>query len=473
MSNLLSSMAAAGQSLRVYQQALDVVQNNITNSATPGFAKQSLTLEALPFDTAGGLAGGVAARGVASARDEYAEEEVRRQEQSLGFFQAQAQGTASIENLFDVSGNSGVSADLNALFQSFSAWSVSPSSAAARQSVISSAGHLADDVRGLAGTLAAVSGDVQNQIGSSVDQINQLSATIQKLNVQRTRGSSDPASDALLHSTLEQLSALVDVDTVSQADGTISVLLKGGSPLVVGDTQYSISGGLAPIAGAANPQAPPSSQILDWQGKDITSQIRGGSLGGLLDVRNRILPSIAGDGQQAGALNQFAQTLADAVNGILQAGSTGPEAGAAHGSALFVYDASDPTLAAASFAVNPNIAPAGLAPVDAAGNANGNANQLAALADSTSAGLGNLSFTGFFSQIAAAAGRESASAKDNQQTQQQVVSQTRTLRDQSSGVSLDDQAVMLLQYQKSYQAAARLLTTLNSMLDTTINMMNP
>jgi flagellar hook-associated protein 1 FlgK len=471
MATLLASLGAAGQALRVYQQALDVVQNNITNSNTPGFAKQSLNLVAQPFDTAGGLAGGVAARGVASARDEYAEEEVRRQEQSLGFFQAQAQGASSIENLIDVTGNSGVSADLNALSQSSSAWSVAPSSTAARQSVIASAGNLAADVRGLASALAGVSGNVQNQIGSTVDQINQLAATIHHINAQRSQGSSDPSSDALLHSTLDQLSALVDVDTVSQADGTVSVLLKGGSPLVVGDTQYSIAGGLAANSGAANPQAPPSSQILDWQGKDITGQIQGGALGGLLDVRNRMLPSLMGDGQQAGSLNQFAKAFADTVNGILQSGTTGPESGAAKGAALFVYDASDATLAAGTLAVNPNMTTAGLAPVDAAGNANGNANQLAALADTASGSLGNQSFTDFFSQIAAAVGQESATAEDNQQTQQQVVTQTQSLRDQSSGVSLDEQAVMLLQYQRSYQAAAKLLTTINSIMDATMNML--
>ena len=84
MSNLMASMATAGNALDVYQQALTVVQNNITNSSTPGYATQSLNMVAQPLDVAGGLAGGVAAQGLESARDEYAEDEVRRQLQSLG-----------------------------------------------------------------------------------------------------------------------------------------------------------------------------------------------------------------------------------------------------------------------------------------------------------------------------------------------------------------------------------------------------
>jgi flagellar hook-associated protein 1 len=470
MSNLLAALATAGNALGVYQQALDVVQNNITNSTTPGYAKQSLNLTAQPFDTVGGLAGGVAARGLDSARSEFAEEEVRRQLQSLGRYEAQSTSASSLENLFDVSGNSGISAGLNALFQSFSAWSVAPSSTAARQSVIASASSLADDILALAGSLAGISQNIQGQIGSTVDQINRQAAAIQQINVQRQQSASaDPGLDARLHASLEQLSALVDITTVSQADGTVSVLLHGGSPLVVGDTQYDVFAGVAALTGATNPQAPPSSRILDWQGADITDRIQGGKLGGLLDVRNRVLPSLIGDGRQPGSLNTFASGFADTVNGILQSGFTGPGSGASSGSALFVYDTSDDTAAARTFAVNPGLTAGGLAPVDAAGNANGNALQLAGLADSTNA-LDGLGFGDFFSQIAASVGRESATAQTGQQAQAQIVAQTRTLRDQASGVSLDEQAVMLLQFQRNYQAVARVLTTIDGIMDTTINL---
>ena len=472
MSNLLTSLATAGHALDVYQQALDVVQNNITNSTTPGYATQSLNLASQPFDVASGLAGGVAAQGLDSARDEYADEEVRRQLQFLGKYETQTSGVTSIENLFDVTGNSGIPADLNNLYSSFYAWAASPDSTSARQMVIANAGKLASDVHSLAGSLAKVSGSVESQIGSTVTQINQLASTIQEYNVQRQRqGSSDPGSDANMHASLEQLSELVDISVVNQPDGTVTVLTNGGSPLVVGTSQYSISSGQAVPSGAANLQSPPSSQILDSQGNDITSQIQGGKLGGLLDVHNRVLASLAGDGQQAGSLNQFAKAFADTVNGILQSGTVSTDLGAAQGAPLFVYDHSDATAAAGSFAVNPGLTPGQLAPVDALGNANGNANQLASLAGSTSAGgVNGVTFGDFFSGIASFVGMESSTASTNQTSQESVVSQTKSLRDQASGVSLDQQAVLLLQFQKAYEATARLLSTLNSITETTINL---
>jgi len=465
-------MATAGNALDVYQQALTVVQNNITNSTTPGYATQSLNMVAQPLDVAGGLAGGVAAQGLESARDEYAEEEVRRQLQSLGTYETQSSGLSSIDNLFDVTGSSGIPADLNNLFSSFSAWAASPDSASAQQMVVANAGNLAGDVQSLSASLDQVSGDVEGQIGSTVTQINQLASTIQQSNVERLQqGSTDPGSDATLHSTLEQLSELVDVSVVDQPDGTVTVLLNGGSPLVVGTSQYAISSGQAVPSGSSNPQAPPSSQILDSQGNDITSQIQGGKLGGLLDVKNNVLASLVGDGNQAGSLNQFAKAFADTVNGILQSGTVSTDSGAAQGAPLFVYDNSDPTAAAGSFALNPAITSGQLAPVDAQGNANGNANQLASLASSTSAGgVNGLTFGDFFSGIASYVGQESSTATTNQQAQQQVVTQTKALRDQASGVSLDDQAVALLGFQKGYEATARLLTTLNDIAETTIDM---
>ncbi len=475
MANLLGSLSNAGNALRAYQQALDVVQNNVTNANTPGFASQTLNLVAQPLDLAGGMAGGVAARGLISARDEYAEQEVQRQFQQLGLYQAQAQGTSALSNFFDATGNSGVAASLNSLFQAFSAWSVNPSSTSARQSVLNAAGNLASDVRNLAGSLATAGQNIQNQIGNNVQQINQITAQIQQYNIQQSRLSApDPGLDAQVHASLEQLSRLTDFSALKQGDGTFTVVLSGGAPLVIGSSQFALSSSAQVPSGAANPQSTPSSRILDSQGNDVTSQISGGQLGGLLDVHNRVLASMLGDANQAGSLNTFAKSLADTVNGILQSGTVGPQTGAANGLPLFTYSAADATLSAGSLKVNANITADDLAPVDSSGNANGNALQLASLANSAaSGGIGSQTFGAFFSGIMTGIGNENATANTNQQAQQSVADQTKAMRDQISGVSLDQQAIALSQFQKSYEAAARMVTVLDQITQTTIDMLQP
>ena len=83
MSGITSSISAAGNALDVLQQALSVIQNNIDNASTPGYASQQLNLEAMPMDVAAGLVGGVMADGLDDSRDQYAEEAVQSQTQAL------------------------------------------------------------------------------------------------------------------------------------------------------------------------------------------------------------------------------------------------------------------------------------------------------------------------------------------------------------------------------------------------------
>ena len=312
--NILASLTNSGNSLAVFEQALAVIQNNVNNSSTPGYATQSLNLEAQPLVVAGGLAGGVAARGLKDSRDEYAEEQVHQQTQTLGLYTAQAQATGSIQSLFDVSGNGGVSAALNTLIGSFSAWSTTPDDTVARQTVLSDANALASSVRGLSTSLSAVSGQLDGQISSTVGQINSIATEIQQYNVQCLQSSQpDPGADAQLHSALDNLSQLANFTTVTQTDGTVTVMLGGGSPLVIGSQQNPLTASdfVNTNPPAANPQSPPTAHILDSQSNDVTSQVTSGQLGGLLDTRNRVLASMLGDSQQAGSLNQFAKTLAD------------------------------------------------------------------------------------------------------------------------------------------------------------------
>ncbi len=475
MPGLLGALQSAGNALTAYQQALNVVQNNITNASTPGYATQSANLVAQPFDYAGGLAGGVAAQGLLSARDEYADEEVRRQLQSLGVYETQAQATSTLAANFDATGNSGVPAELNQLFQSFSAWAVTPNDVTARQGVLNSASNLANGVRALAASLARTDQSVLDQTGQTVQQINKLTAQIQQINAEQLQNRrQDPGIDAQMHSALEQLSQLVDFTQLKQADGTITVILSGGAPLVIGDQRYSLSASSSVPPGSANPQAPESSQILDSQGKDITGQITGGKLAGLLDVRNRIMASLLGDGQQAGSLNQFAKSLADTINGLLQSGTVSTAPGSPNGAPLFAYNNADATIAASTLTVDPNITTDQLAAVDRNGNANGIALQLASLQTSAaSGGINGQTFGQAFAQIASYVGNENSTANTNQQGQQEIVAQTRDLRDHISGVSLDQQAVQMLQFQKSYQAAARLMTVIDGLTQTLMNIVQP
>src|SRR5580698_1216721 len=242
MSNILASLASAGNALDVFQQALSVVQNNVNNSSTPGYATQTLNLEAQPFVVTGGLTGGVAAQGLLDSRDDYAEEQVQQQTQSLGYYTAQAQSTGTVQTFFDVTGTGGLPSALNNLLSAFSAWSVTPNDPTAEQTVLSSAQSLAGSINGLANSLSSTSQQLDTQIGSTVTQINTIAQQIQQYNEQVVQSSTpDPGAEANLYSALDNLSQLANFSTVTQTNGTVTVMLGGGTPLVIGDQVNALS----------------------------------------------------------------------------------------------------------------------------------------------------------------------------------------------------------------------------------------
>src|SRR5260370_23562981 len=159
MSILLATLGSSSGALDAIDQVLQVTQNNVANASTPGYAKQRLSLDALPFHPSVGAAGGVRAGQIHSARDQYAEQSVRRETTLLGNAQQSVGGLTSLQSLFDVSGQSAIPDALNHLFQSFSAWAQSPSDTVARQTVIQRATRLSNSFQQPSARLGGVAHD--------------------------------------------------------------------------------------------------------------------------------------------------------------------------------------------------------------------------------------------------------------------------------------------------------------------------
>src|ERR1051326_7189663 len=119
MGNILAALGSSSGALDAIDQVLQVTQNNVANASTPGYAKQRLVLEAMPFDLAVGATGGVRTSQIQSARDQYADQAVRRETTLLGDAQQNVASLTSLQSLFDVTGQSGIPNALNSLFQSF------------------------------------------------------------------------------------------------------------------------------------------------------------------------------------------------------------------------------------------------------------------------------------------------------------------------------------------------------------------
>ena len=473
MSNLFASLSASAGALRTFERALEVTQNNVNNASTPGYAKQRLALEALPFQPLNGLPGGVKAGELQSARDYYADAEVRQKLQAFGYADQKTISLSAIEASIDVSGEGDIPGALNTLFQSFSAWSVDPQNLSMRQAVIDSAQQVSMAFQRTSGELNQTANNLNLEIGRTVDNINDLASRIRAYNEQQLRsGGSDPGIEAQVTAALEEMSDLADISVLRQEDGTVTVLLGNQTPLVIGRNQYEVS---TEVYSPSDPApvyngAPPNIRIVDSTGKDITKQVSGGRAGALLETRNGTIASLLGDSYQMGDLNQLAKAVADTVNGLFASGVT-PDG--QPGAPLFTYSGTSDTAAAQSLSVSSTITPEQLAAIEPGPplSSNGIAVKLAKLSSTPSAQTDGLSLTEFFGALAEGIGRDLGAARDSQQTQENLLVQARGMRDQISAVNLDEEAIHLLEFQRSYEAAAKMITVLDELTRTTLSLL--
>jgi flagellar hook-associated protein 1 FlgK len=449
--NLFSTMHTAADSMGAIQKALQVTSNNVTNAGTPGYVRQRLSIEARPLELTSGLVGGVTTGALLSSRMAYLENSVRGETHREGMHSQMAFTLEQIEPVFDISQAGGVAGAMDNFFRQISHWAVAPNDYPSREAVLRAADRLAASFNYTSESLGNISRNVQVELRANVTAINRIGEQLAEYNNQirsDARRLQDPGLDAQIHAALEELARYTDFNVLRGDDGSFNVYLGGQAPLVIGARLYPIE---ADVSGAG-------AVVRDAQGRDITAQFQSGSIRSLLNLHNDFIPSLSAE------LDVLAQAVADRVNGQLATGLD--MSGQPPPLDLFTYD---PARAAASLRIT-NIAPEELAGASAtAPGGNGNALDLAALA--TSKEVGDFTFSQHFGEVSSRVGRALSSARNDAETHALLLSQARTLRSQTSEVSLDEEAAYLIAFQRGYQASAQLVRVLNELTETVLGMM--
>jgi flagellar hook-associated protein 1 FlgK len=357
-----------------------------------------------------------------------------------------------IESTIGTAG-SGIDGRLAALFNAFQSLSLDPQSAAARDGVALEGTRLSTAFNEMSQRLQASARQADSDVRSSVEEINRLASTIATLNRQigDANGSdTEPLRDQL-DTALQQLSRLTTVSIIPQPQGTFDVSTGAGRPLVVGAISYSLTVTSAPGTGHAEIRA---------GGVDITGELHGGSVGGLLELRDRVLPDYLAQ------LDQLAYDVVQNVNSVHAAGydlsgttgqnffqPIGAVAGAASAMRIDAAVAADSSRIAAA---------------SAAGSLgdNGNAKALAALRGGDLTHGGTATFVESWGLLVNRIGSDSATAKSSLATRHDIVAAIQRMRDSVSGVSLDEEAGRMLQFQRAYEANARFFSTVDQTLQT-------
>ncbi len=430
-----SSLSIALSALHAHSIAIDTTAHNIANAGTPGFRRQRVELQAaFPRVTSlGHLGSGVDAAAVSRATDRLADERVRRSAAQSEMYGARLQLASLAEDAFGEP-SAGISTALGAMFDAFSALSTAPTDAAARAQVISSMREVAARINDTRAGLEGIAADAVVRLDANVQEINALSARVAEINVfpRDVNGDLPPDVADELDRTLDMLAARAGAVSQRLADGQVRVSIEGRA-LVDGSrsTPLTVTTDPTGLGEILHPTGP-----LTVGG--TAGGIQQGVVGDLKAIRDKLDAFVA----------SFASAMNDAhTAGYTRAGAAGdPLFDDVDGRLQLLVD--DPAALAASDS------PAG--PLSGA-----NADVLAQLR--TSLGASYRDVTTYLSNAVATLDRSASTAK-------QINESSVAMRDSVVGVNLDEELTNLLSQQRAYEAAAKVISISDELLQTLINM---
>jgi flagellar hook-associated protein 1 len=451
VSGLFTSLLSASRALEAQRYGLDVAGQNIANVNTPGYSRRTIDLAALAPHGAGSAGGGVEAVGVRALRDRLLETRMLQEIPAQHREVAMSSALSVVEAAIGTPGSS-IDKSLQNFYDGFARLAEAPVSATVRQDVLLQADALAGSFRDMATRLESARRDTDQQVRSTTEEINSLTEQIRAMNASIA---AMPSPESSLHlrddqaQLVRRVSELVDVQVLDRPEGGVDLMIGNGQPVVVGQTRYDVALSSTPTGYAA----------LSINGTTVTSEITGGRLGGLLQVRDISIP----DYQTR--LDDLAFEVANQVNTIHGAGFD--QSGAAAGN-LFGF--STPPIGTAALVVDPAVA-ADPRLVAAAGIANGGDNQaardIAALREQRVLNGNTATLSDSWGQLVYRVARDTKAATDESTSRKAIVDQVEALRDQISGISLDEEAMHLIKFQRAYEANARFF----SAIDQTIGML--
>jgi flagellar hook-associated protein 1 len=460
MGTIMSLMDIAQQALMADQEALNITSNNVANQNTAGYTREVvnfLTVDAVTLS--GGAFGSGVTASATSQRDRVLEQQVQQQTQTQAQSGALESALQQIQNIFGLSSTASSTSSTvlgtatDSFFSAISALASNPSDTATRQNVLTAANALAGAFNSAADQLTQVSSNLNQQVVSDVGQVNSLTATIASLNIQIT--SLSPNADA---GTLEdqrqlaitQLSQFVGLNQISTENNGITLTTNGGAVLVSGSKSFAMS--TTQVGGATH-------VLAGVDGQDVTSSLTGGDLGGVLQARDQQLPSYQN------ALDSLAYDIGTKVN---QQNELGVDSSGNPGAAIFSLP---PSQAGAATLIQLATTDPGAVAAAATGEGSaGNTNALALAGLSKTDIVGGQTASGFLASFLGQIGNDTSAATTNNSAQQATLTQLTTQRDSFSGVSLDEEAANLTQYQRAYQAAAQVFNIANSIMASALNL---
>lgn len=454
------------------QSALQTVSHNIANKSTEGYSRQRVEIQSNEPVGEGRLRMGMGSKAAKVSRinNPFLEKQIQSETNKQGFFAGQSENLVRVEQIFNEQINKGLNQFVGNFFNSWRELSNNPESLATRAMVKETAHFLTQDFKRVVTQLNDIQADIDNQIKATVQEANAMASEIANLNqkIEQVEIQGISANDERDRRDvlIKKLGELVNIRSAEGDNGKLTITAGDTAVLVSGyeflelETMY---------AGGKDERREGSIEVIHRASKNgsgfaVSEQFRGGKLGGLLHVRDQVINEVRR------GLDELAYGLAQEVNAAHVLGYDGYNT---QGILFFepidrVEDASkalkvntdilNDTMRIASSA-EPN------SPAD-----NRVSNVIAAMQFNKVMDRGTATFDDFYNSMVGTLAVTVSKANQESEHQKNIVSQLNNVRESISGVSLDEEAVKMIEFQKAFDASARVIRTADEMFDTVLNL---
>lgn len=442
--------------LRAFKLGMNIAGYNVANANTEGFSRRRIELSQMTaVSVPGGWAGmGVEVSSVHRVRDPFLDFAVRREMSRMGRDDARAEILGALEPMLGEIENAQLRSSFSDMFDALETLAVQPEDMSIRDNFVSAAEDVAQTLRRTDRYIVENQQEADARLGAAVETANEILDQIAQINQEITglEAGGEEASDLRDQRgrLLDELGALVEVRSIEDKDGQVSVFIDSTGDTLLSRTTAEHLGVEFDSNGFRHVTVSRGGEKAD-----LSSKLRSGTIGGYLRARD---DDLAGYREQ---LDTLAAALITEFNAIHQ---TGYDLNGDAGRPLFMPDPPT-THSAAAIYLNAEIKEDAslVATADAPGEPGNNSTVLALLElrETGIAALSGRSMTDYAADLISSVGSDYSTTQASLQASETIVDSLESKRQGIAGVSLDEEAADLARWEQSFQAAARFMQSVN------------
>ena len=456
--SLLGGLEAGKRALLSHQHSLTSIGHNIANVSTAGYSRQQVMLESSkPYeDTTGTYGTGVQVATVRQIRDLFLTAQYREENGELGRWDAMDRTMSQVENIFTEPNENQLNDLMDNFFNAWQNLTTAADSQTARSSIREQAMLLINALQQASRRLSTVIDNLDDDVSGGVEELNKMASQISDINqeIAFMEVGGNKANDLRDRRDylIDQLSRKVDVTQIEESTGSVRVF--------IGAMEYIGSGHYSALDTETEATEITTVQQIIWKGTGTRLGVVGGELSSLIEARDVVIPDYIN------RLDALVYRLVTEVNALHRVGY-----GSNNQTGVNFFDPNGLTAATIDLSQEVKNSLANVAASSAADSPGNNqiALSIAQLKSAQVMENGSSTMSEYYYSLIGLIGTRAEEATDTKENYELVLEQLEFSRQSIQGVSLDEEMTNLIQAQHAYDAAAKVIMTIDDALGTIVD----